>query len=511
MARPEFAELRGLLLGPEQDDIRKLKERLSHAHTAEQISHVLAEAVRLASQKNRKLRTALQPVVEQSIRASVRCNPGILGDALWPLIGDAVAKRVASALRRLTESLQEMHEQSFTARSVMWRFEALRSGKPFGEIVLVRSLLYRVERVLLIHRETGVMLAERSLESSASTDGDLISAMLTAIHDFVKDSFGEATPNVVEAIETGELVIWVQQRSHAVLAALIRGTPPKALRATFETVLDQICATHQEALANFGGNVTCFRDAERDLAACFLGQGSHAKRSGKLYILWAIATVLAILTGVWFAYSLNHERRWKNFVAQLSRQPGIVVASSGKRGGEYFVSGLRDPLAADPQALLKTAAIGGRVHFEWQSFICTDEALARVRSLQEGSRAVEARKIYFATNAADIPLDQLGILEDTAGRIRELFSSAARLGENVEIEVVGHTDDSGPEERNAQLAGARAEKVAAALTSLGISRNKLQTRSVGSQDPTATGVDDSHRAFNRYVSFVLHIGKLSHA
>ncbi|TIL83671.1 MAG: hypothetical protein E5Y73_35975, partial [Mesorhizobium sp.] len=43
---------------------------------------------------------------------------------------------------------------------------------------------------------------------------------------------------------------------------------------------------------------------------------------------------------------------WQAYVSQLEAQPGIIVAQQTARGGHFYIAGLRDPLAADPQALL---------------------------------------------------------------------------------------------------------------------------------------------------------------
>ena len=43
-------------------------------------------------------------------------------------------------------------------RSLKWRFEAWRTGRPFAEIVLLKTLVYRVDQVFLIHKETGLLL-----------------------------------------------------------------------------------------------------------------------------------------------------------------------------------------------------------------------------------------------------------------------------------------------------------------------------------------------------------------
>lgn len=496
-----YDELRGLLLGPEQEDIRRLKESLSTARSAEEISRALAEAVRLASQRNRKLRSAMQPIVEQSIRLSVRQNPAILGDALWPIIGDSVRKAVASALRQLAESIHETLEQSFTVRSFLWRVQSIRSGKPYGEIALVHSALYRVDRVFLIHRETGLLLAEKSADSSGAKDGDQISAMLIAIQDFVKDSFGDPTGNAVETIEAGEFAIWVQQSPHAVLAALIRGVPPKALKEKFDSVLQRIGVSHERALANFDGDTTPFEACQPELAACFLGKGEKARARPGYWPLWLAAILTIAGVAGYFYWSARQARHWQDFVASLRHEPGIVVAESGKHAGKYLLSGFRDPLARNPAQLAQRAGFSRNdIDFNWQEYTSRQAPLAALHDFFDARQHVESRRIHFQTDISQIPLEQLSNLHETAQQISELLSAAKGAGKTVVVQIAGHTDNSGSEQRNFKLSEERAAQVAAALISLGVPSRSLSTNTAEIPAPAAQDTDLA-RAFNRYVAF----------
>src|SRR5205814_8676406 len=118
-----FTELRTLLLAPEQEDIRQLRQSIEGAQSADEISRLLPEAVRLAAQRNWRLESELQPIIEQSIRGWVRRDPSILSGVLAPLIADMVKRAVVSALRHLAEAIQQTIEQSLSWRGVLWRIQ----------------------------------------------------------------------------------------------------------------------------------------------------------------------------------------------------------------------------------------------------------------------------------------------------------------------------------------------------------------------------------------------------
>ena len=58
----------------------------------------------------------------------------------------------------MLESLNTTLEHSLSWRSLRWRLDARRTGKSFAEIVLLNTLVYRVEQVFLIHRPSGLLL-----------------------------------------------------------------------------------------------------------------------------------------------------------------------------------------------------------------------------------------------------------------------------------------------------------------------------------------------------------------
>lgn len=69
----------------------------------------------------------------------------------------------------------------------------------------------------------------------------------------------------------------------------------------------------------------------------------------------------------------------------------------------------------------------------------------------------------------------------------------------VEITIVGHTDSTGPEERNQVLSEARAQSVAALLESLGVDGSRLVVIGEGESKPLASNSTQDGRAKNRRV------------
>ncbi len=495
-----FAELRSLLVGPEQEELADLRQRIEDpARTLKDLSRYLPEAIRLRNQDH-KLRLALHPIVEESIRVSVQRDPRMLADALYPVIGAAVRKAVALAFQTMLLSLNQVLEQSVSPRSIGWRLEAWRTGKSFGEILLLRSLLYRVEQVFLIHRKTGLLLLHREAAGAVVKDADLVSAMLTAIQDFVRDSFGASESAQLETVQIGELSLWIQHGPHAILAGAVRGAAPQKLQLVFQETLESICLERTRDLERFEGDPSPFLACEPQLDRCLLGQAPPPRRRHP-FLIRALPAAMLLALAAWLLFAIREQRRWDAYVRSLSRQPGIVVTSAERQGSQYIVSGLRDPLAVDAATLLASSGIPAhQVSFHWEPYLSDEPRFSMVRDLEVRQAALEHQALYFAPDQARITPEQLNAIGNVAAEIRTLFRQSDALGKSARIEVVGHTDDSGSELRNGALGRQRAEQVSTALAAAGVPAERLAVRGAGSSEPLRRGLSDSDRAVNRSVT-----------
>src|SRR5580692_11994051 len=186
-----YEELRHLIVAPETEGLAAVEERLDNLEKRTcDVSEVVAEAIEMRrATGDQALADALAPTIQETLRESVRRDPHVLADALFPVMGPAIRKSITETLRGMLESFNEALEHSLSWRGIQWRIESFRTGKPFAEIVMMHSLLYRVEQVFLIHRETGLVLNHVVAPSAPAQDASMVAGMLSAIQQFVRDSF----------------------------------------------------------------------------------------------------------------------------------------------------------------------------------------------------------------------------------------------------------------------------------------------------------------------------------
>jgi outer membrane protein OmpA-like peptidoglycan-associated protein len=430
-------QLRTLLLGREIELSRHFSQVLDDPEQlAIAVSRVLPAAIAQAAARDERLGQVLAP----ALGSSVRRDPDTLVDILHPLIGPAIGKSIDATFQSLNESLK----YSLSWRGLKWRWEGWRTGTSFAEVVLKHTLVYRVEHVFLIHRHTSLLIAHAASPDATSQDPQLVSSMLAAIQDFVRDSFAEQQG--IDSLRLGELRVWSEPGPFATLIAVIRGNPPEQLHETFGSVLARIHAERPEALETFDGDSSGFADVGAALTDC-VQLKQEAARSAQKGFAWLLIAVVGLallgLAGTW-GYQRWHEGRlWDNFLARLRAQPGVVITETGKRDGKWLVGGLHDPLAVDPELVLRDSAIDtARVITDWQPYQSLNpqfvlkraqEALAPPATVTlaiEGGRimaAGSASSAWIQRARASSRLLPAGVSQVDLSQVRDLDEGDERL------------------------------------------------------------------------------------
>jgi hypothetical protein len=376
----EFDEFRRLVLSSEQEKIAELESQVKNLQSqlnsippasAQEVSNVLPAAIKQSSVANKQLSRSTLPVVEENIRQSVKENPQVLAEALFPAIGPAIRKAIAEALSTMIQSLNQTIEYSFSPQSLRWRLEAFQTGKPFAEVVLLKTLLYRVEQIFLIHRESGLLLQHVTANANIEQDADMVSAMFTAIQDFVKDSFMNSPDATLDTLQVGELAVWVERSGNLLFAAVIRGNAPLNIRDEFKNAIEQIEYDHERDFTKFQGDTQPFERSRPILEDCLKFQTGEKLNKKKGFLSPINIITAGLLFAICFVsfFLVRDYWRWSNYIADLKTKPGIIVTDAQHGWFKSSVQGLRDPLAVNPSEILNNYSLNeGDVQLTWEDY-----------------------------------------------------------------------------------------------------------------------------------------------
>ena len=379
-------------------------------------------------------------------------------------MGAAIRKAIAEALGAMMQSLNRTLDNSISVQSLRWRVEAMRTGKPFAEVVMLHTLEYRVEQVFLIHRETGLLLqhAVADDDQDGIQDADMVSGMLTAIQDFVRDSFNAQTSETLEAMKVGELTVWIEQGSQATVAGVIRGAAPQELRAMFQDALDTVHLDFHDPLNDFQGDATPFEECQPHLESCLQARyHTPAKQGGSVSPpLAAAVSVFVLALGLFGFFYIRSYLRWGNYLSSLQKEPGLVVVKAEHGFFRDSIEGLRDPLAADPNALLQAANLNpAKVTARWDEYQALHPKLLeqRARRLLEPPATVQlsiTNGVLYAKGAAS---------PEWVAEARKLTRSLAGVNQFTYASDL-QADIKSVENGNIRFASGRAELTNEALT-----------------------------------------------
>jgi outer membrane protein OmpA-like peptidoglycan-associated protein len=106
------------------------------------------------------------------------------------------------------------------------------------------------------------------------------------------------------------------------------------------------------------------------------------------------------------------------------------------------------------------------------------------------------KQIHFETDSAKISLDSTGLLE-------EIADTLTRNACLKQVEIQGHTDNTGPKEHNKTLSNDRANAVREWLLAHGVEPGRLLAMGYGQERPISPNVTPAGKERNRRVQFMI--------
>jgi OOP family OmpA-OmpF porin len=560
----DLAAVRRILVGPERLRIDQLEAELEARRlTPAELAEHLPEAIALRGVRDRQIGRALAPTVETALRESIRRNPREIAAAIFPVLGPAIRKAIAETMSALVRSINSAVEHSLTPQGIRWRLEAWRTGVPYAQVVIRHALVYRVEQAFLIHAETGLLLEHATAPGLDLPDADLISGMLTAIQDFVRDSFRPGEGAVLRTFTVGEHTVQVEAGPLALLALVIRGQAPASVLLRQQDILETIHVQFTSQLEEFTGDATSLRATHPLLEECLetVVDPTTGRPRRLAWMRWVVPATLALLVVI--VMVMRSRARFAQAVAALDAEPGLVVVDAERSSGRWEVRGLRDPQARTPDAVLAGAGLDpSRLTGRWEAYASLDSTIVVARARQafalpqssaitlagdtlvlsgdlptaslgriargvlpsgvamvDASAArlvltpgldslrmgIESARILFAPGSADLSAAAAALAQRVGRDFTQLASGIAEQGGDIRLSLVGRTDPTGSAETNQALAQWRVERVASLLSAAGVPLGNVRQEAVATARPLPAGTADDASRINRSVSFEITV------
>ncbi|PLX12298.1 MAG: hypothetical protein C0594_02595, partial [Marinilabiliales bacterium] len=125
-----------------------------------------------------------------------------------------------------------------------------------------------------------------------------------------------------------------------------------------------------------------------------------------------------------------------------------------------------------------------------------DIVLLRIDKLKE-MKAVKINNLFFDVDKSTLKEESIPELN----RLAKLLKEVIRQDEETQLEIAGHTDNTGSDAHNQKLSEERAQSVVDFLIGQGIDVKHLKAKGYGESDPVADNDTDEGRQQNRRVEF----------
>jgi outer membrane protein OmpA-like peptidoglycan-associated protein len=241
----------------------------------------------------RELANVIAPSVVSAIRSEIRNSRDLMVDALYPITGRLVSAAVANAFKELVGRLEQRLNALTSMELWIGRIKSLVTGRPISEFVLANASPPRVNRLLIIERGSGRLVADWKRVETSDERADLLSAMVAAILEFsVQALAGEGN---LQQLDFGGREIVLRASPRFILAAECIGPlrPADGARINslfFDTIesMDRGLDCDAAMLAALASSIEAGPAAER-----------KPRRAGKVVLLVFAAAVAAGLA--WLA------------------------------------------------------------------------------------------------------------------------------------------------------------------------------------------------------------------
>ncbi len=345
----EFDRLKDLLLADEraerQAQAQALEEKLaaSFADLPQELPDLLRRA-----QHDERLARALEKPLAQGFERIARTQKTLLISVLFPLIGPIIRRSIAETLSQLMKDMNRAVEHSISPTGLRWRWEAFRTGVPFTQVVLKHTLRYRVEHLLLVNNDGGLLLAHVANVDAELADSDAVAGMLSALQDFARDAVLARPDEALKSVEVGGMTLKILRGPLMHLAVAVRGELSVPAQNSLSVLVETL---HNEGnAADLEEHKTEYRDLIADWMLKNAQESSEAIDDAravtqtKPLLLKTVAGVLAALLLYWGGMAAWHNYQARRLEAALSVLPGILARVQFS-AGKYRISGSQDPFA----------------------------------------------------------------------------------------------------------------------------------------------------------------------
>ena len=245
---------------PVFDDVLLSNLSQKDSKTIEILASYLALVITTSTNQDiDKLSHALQAVISPAISNEIENNKDKMIDALYPIMGGMISKYVTQSIKEMMESINQKIEDGLSFDRYKRKIKAKLTGVSEVELLLEESSDATIESILVIHKETGLMIAEAHQENKELDDAVMVASMASAIKDFVNDwiqSQDEEMASEVQILSYGNATLYIESAGSVYMIAFMDAEPDYEQRKEINQFFAKILSKYSKVFHAFDGDTS---------------------------------------------------------------------------------------------------------------------------------------------------------------------------------------------------------------------------------------------------------------
>ncbi len=321
-----------------------------------------------------KIASQMAPLIGGAIREQIKSQKDDVVDALYPVMGNMISKFVTKSLEELLNKINDQIQNGLSAKAIKRKIKAKLKGVSETELLLEESSEAKIKAALLIHKESGTLLAKAEDDGQSLSDADMLASMMTAIRSFVNDWVANSTNHQeLGEIEYGGNKIIIEASGYSYLAIIVEGAAYTKTYEKIRSTLENIVLKYGDDIKKFQGNVESFpkSSVEEELQKLLIHKENNVEeKKSKSPLLMLLPLFLVAYLGYRFYNNYIDETLQKKIETRIENTPQL------------------SPYRIDVNVEDKIATIKGRVPFVYHKKLL-DKELSNIKELQTLNNEVQ--------------------------------------------------------------------------------------------------------------------------
>lgn len=270
-----------------------------------------------------KIAEQIAPTIGPAIKEQIKSQKDDIIDALYPIMGNMITRYVSKLFSEMINTINLQIQNGLSFAALSRKVRAKIKGVSETELLLEESASSNIRAAFLIHKETGIVLAQAQNKSNPINESEMLASMMTAIRSFVNDWIEQNDEHSeLGEIEYGGSKIILEASGHSYLAVIVDGFSLTKTDVKIRELLGSIVLEHADKIKSFNGDLTEFTQTniEEKLTTLLLNEDNQAEEKKKLHPVIFLIPIIIVALLSWRYYYVYMDDKISTQVNKLLYQ-----------------------------------------------------------------------------------------------------------------------------------------------------------------------------------------------